>query len=97
MTQDPLSSSILDALTLLTEAPGVDEGLLAALSARLSLAEAAADTEIHQLAVEGLRETLDDAASQSDPANRDGLLDMLKVSLEAYTVQLAMERGGPDA
>lgn len=93
MTDDPLPSAIRDALLLMDGDDRPDDARLTALAARLALARAAADTEIHELAVEGLQETLEDAAAQIDEANRAGLLHMLRTSLEAYALQLAHERG----
>lgn len=91
MTQDPLTSAIQDALTLMEGDHAADDALMGALDARLQLARAAADTEIHELAVEGLQETLSDAAADPDPDHKAALLDALQASMASYLIQLQIE------
>lgn len=91
MTKDPLPSAIDDALALLAPEPPISDELLRQLEVRLALAQAAAETEINQLAVEGLQQTLEEAQADREPAHRAYLVGELRTSLEAYALQLQFD------
>jgi hypothetical protein len=91
VTKDPLPSAIDDTIALLADDPPATHELLRQVEVRLALAQAAAESEINQLAVEGLQQTLEDAQADADPAHRAYLLKELRIGAEAYALQLQFD------